>query len=157
MEKTIEEKWTGGEAFMDEVLAYSRASVEYSGLVAYSFAKRHGTVVFDPLEKIASPVWKQMGSAYGWTLKGLQTGVKKIRWPRIPLSGWALSAERLAEIEELRDMIARIDERLEYLERYGIVAGRAGGLEVRGKKLDDSKLLALRTIVLDNIDLLSEM
>jgi hypothetical protein len=157
MDKTIDGKWTGGEAFMDEVLAYSRASVEYSGLVAYSFAKRHGTVVLEPLEKMASPVWKQMGLAYGWTLKGLQTGVKKIKWPSISISRLALTGERLAEIEELREMIARIDERLEYLERHGIIAGRAGGLEVRGKKLDDSKLLALRTIVLDNIDLLSEL
>ncbi|MBF0328613.1 MAG: hypothetical protein HQL10_05610 [Nitrospirae bacterium] len=162
MNENVAKMMTGGEAVMEDVLDYSCASVEYAGLVMYSYVKRGGRFALDPLEKVAFPVCSKVGAAYGWTLKGIQSGAGKISglgriaWPGGASKRLDAVEKRLAEIDSLKELLAKIDERLDYIERHGIVASREGGLEVKGKKLDESRLMVLRTIVAENIDLLSE-
>lgn len=152
MEKTIKGKVTGSADVLDEMLGYSYASLEYAGLVLYSYIKRGGMTVLDPLEKIAHPVWNKVRSMFGWTVAGLHgREMAKI--------GERLDAidKRLLDIEgsfASKEALDRIEKRLSYLEKHGILATKEGGLQVKGKKLTEDRLMMLKTIVKENIDIM---
>lgn len=142
---------------MEEVLGYSQASLEYSVLVLYSYIKRGGLIVLDPLEKMASPVVGRVGTAVGRTFKGVLNGMKKI----FVQGESAMTAERfdaidkrLTEIEAALAALGSLEKRLAYLEKHGIIATQEGGLQVKGKKLTEDRLMLLQTIVKENIDLM---
>lgn len=141
---------------LDEMLGYSQASLEYSGLVLYSYIKRGGTTLLDPLDKVASPVVGKVSGIVGRTVQGVLSGMKKI----FVRGGSAKMAERLDAIDKRLTVIEgalaamdSIEKRLAYLEKHGIIATNEGGLQVKGKKLTDDRLMLLRRIVKENIDL----
>src|SRR5271169_7053247 len=161
MEKTVKEKVTGGAVDMDEVLGYSCASVEYAGLVLYSYIRRGGGTVLDPVERITTPVWSKVWDIYGRTVKRLREGVKKAigRGGDVAKIQERLDIidKRLLDIEgsiASNEALDRIEKRLAYLEKHGIMASKEGGLQVKGKKLTDERLMMLKTIVKENIDIM---
>ncbi|MBF0506193.1 MAG: hypothetical protein HQL09_05105 [Nitrospirae bacterium] len=161
MEKTVGGKVTGGAVDLDEVLGYSCASVEYAGLVLFSYIRRGGVIVLDPVERIASPVWSKAGAIYGRTARRLRDGLKKVigrGWDAVKIQERLDTIDkRLSDIEgslATNDALDRIEKRLAYLEKYGIMASKEGGLQVKGKKLTDDRLMMLKTIVKENIDIM---
>ncbi|MBF0559097.1 MAG: hypothetical protein HQL08_09985 [Nitrospirae bacterium] len=154
MEKTIKGKVTGSADVLDEMLGYSYASLEYAGLVMLSYVKRGGMTVLDPLEKIALPAWSKVRSMYG-----LAATVRWFRERKMANMAERLDAidKRLLDIEDsiaTKEALDRIEKRLAYLEKHGIMATKEGGLQVKGKKLTEDKLMLLKTIVRENIDIM---
>ena len=157
MEKNADAMVMESVTVLDEMLGYSQASLEYSGLVLYSYLKRGGMTVIDPLEKMASPVFGKVGTIVGRTFQGVLSGMKKI----FSLGASTKTAEqldaidrRLTEIEAALTAFDNFEKRLAYLEKHGIIATREGGLQVKGKKLTEDRLMLLQTIVKENIDLM---
>jgi hypothetical protein len=62
-------------------------------------------------------------------------------------------AFRNEKLDALQTRLDRLEERLSYLEKHGIIATN-DGLHVKGKKLTEDRLMFLRNIVNENIDLL---
>ena len=154
MEKIIKGKVTGGVAVMDETLGYTYASLEYAGLVLFSYIRKGGMTVLDPLGKIALPVWRKVRTMYGLAVavKGFRDGEMAEIEERLDVID-----KRLLHLEgslATKEILDRIEKRLGYLEKHGIMAGKEGGLQVKGKKLTEDKLMLLKTIVRENVDLM---
>ena len=152
MEKTIKGKVTGSEDVLEEMLGYSYASLEYTGLVLFSYIRRGGMIVLDPLERIALPVWTKVRTMFGRKVKGFSDGEMTKIGERLDVID-----KRLLHLEgslATKDILDRIEKRLAYLEKHGILATKEGGLQVKGKKLTEDKLLLLKTIVRENVDIL---
>jgi hypothetical protein len=163
MDKTfVLEKVSAGAAVLDRTLDYSYASVEYAGLVLYSYIKRGGQTALEPLVKITSPAWSTVGSMYDLTAQGVRSGIKKLsfRGKEITKIGQRLDLidKILAELEvsALKETLANLEQRLAYIEQHGIVASKEGGLQLKGKKLSEDKIMFLRAIVKENINLLED-
>ncbi|MBF0465217.1 MAG: hypothetical protein HQK94_09070 [Nitrospirae bacterium] len=131
-------------------IEYSAASMEYSGLVIYSFIKRGGVLFLQPVVKVTLPLWEKAGNlngiVYRKALEGLKKSLKSVKSLK---KFFTIEGEKLESIEQrLIDM----EGRLAYLERHGVMATKEG-LQVKGKKLTDEKMMFLRTIVSENIEL----
>jgi hypothetical protein len=152
MEKTIKRNVPRSEDVLEEMLGYSYASLEYTGLVLFSYIRRGGMIVLDPLERIALPVWSKVRTMFGRKVKGLSDGEMAKIGERLDVID-----KRLLRLEgslATKEIIDRIEKRLAYLEKHGILATKEGGLQVKGKKLTEDKLLLLKTIVRENVDIL---
>jgi len=159
MKNVIEKGVTGGATVLDEAWQYSYASAEYAGLVLYSYVRRGGSIVIEPLDKIASPVFSNLGTVFGRTFGGVREGVKKVFAGVRIVKRLGDIDKRLSHIEEMlvtKEALYKLEERLAYLERHGIVASKEGGLQLKGKKLSEDKLMLLRAIVKENIILMEE-
>ncbi len=152
MEKTIKRNVPRSEDVLEEMLGYSYASLEYTGLVLFSYIRRGGMIVLDPLERIALPVWSKVRTMFGRKVKGLSDGEMAKIGERLDVID-----KRLLHLEgslATKEILDRIEKRLAYLEKHGILATKEGGLQVKGKKLTEDKLLLLKTIVRENVDIL---
>lgn len=164
---------SGAANAVDLSLDYTYASAEYGGLVFYSYFKRAGNAAAGPAAKFLLPVWDKTSGVTSGLYKsasGVTSGAYKTASGATVkgfhgASGWVSSAyskvrgyvrvdgARLSAVEE---KLRLLEEKVAYLERHGVLATQEGGLQVRGKKLDESKMMFLRTVVQENIDLLKE-
>ncbi|MBF0564608.1 MAG: hypothetical protein HQK89_05140 [Nitrospirae bacterium] len=139
---------------LGDTFEYSIASIEYSGLVIYSFIKRGSEVFFQPMVKVTAPAWYKTGNFAGNMAGGiyrkahesLKKSLGSVKGLKRLFTG---KEERLMAIEQ---KLTAMDTRLGYLERHGVMATKEG-LRVKGKKLTDEKMMFLKTIVSENIDL----
>lgn len=160
MENDFSEKMTGGQVFLD----YSQATLEYTGLLTYRYIKRGGVLAIDPLARIAAPVVEKLGpvagsvgSVIGRTVQGLFSGLTRVVGRGVEssrtLERLASIEKRLAALEGSLSVLDKIEERLDYIEKHGIIASAEGGLQVKGKKLTEDRLMLLKVIVSENLDL----
>lgn len=144
----------GGAQSLTMTLDYSCATLQFAGLVLYGYLRRGGGVLLRPIERAVLPIFEKVkglyrGSAKRFLYKELSDMSKRLDTIERRLY-------RLEDSAALKEALEKIEERLQYLERHGIVAAKDGGLEVKGKKLTEDKLMLLRIIVSENIDLLKE-
>ncbi len=144
----------GGTQTLTMTLDYSCATLQFAGLVLYSYLKRGSGVIARPIERSVLPIMEKLrglykGSAKRFLYKELSDMSKR-------LDALERRLYRLEDSAAVKDALEKIEERLQYLERHGIVAAKDGGLEVKGKKLTEDKLMLLRIIVSENIDLLKD-
>lgn len=153
MEDNLTEKMSGGQVFLD----YSQATLEYTGLLTYSYIKRGGLLALDPLAKIAAPVVEKASHVLGRTVQGLLSGVTRVSVRGVEsartLERLSAIERRLSALEGSLSSLDKIEKRLDYIEKHGIIASSEGGLQVKGKKLTEDRLMLLKIIVGENIDL----
>lgn len=152
------------------VVDYSLCTLEFSMLVLWTVLKRGGSVVLIPIENATLPLLERIGNFYTKTASNIKSGLSKVKGKvRFPFKFKADTSEleqKILEIEAIvrsfenkfvtkKDLQA-IEERLEYLEKHGIVASQDGGLQLKGKKLSEEKIMFLRAIVRENINLLED-
>lgn len=119
---------SSGANFINETGKYTYATVEYTGLVTCSFARKGGNAIMRPFVKIARPLGKI-------NFRKLLPGAKTV-------------ITDSSEIRNLEEKVSLLEERLSILERRGI---SMPGIAVSVKKvLDKSKLGLFREIVNDN-------
>ncbi|MCX8070212.1 MAG: hypothetical protein N2738_06885, partial [Thermodesulfovibrionales bacterium] len=168
MDKTAEVNIYREGANLNYMIDYSLSALEYSMLVLWSVLKRGGKTVLIPIENATLPFFERIGSICGRTTDAMKSKFSKIRYKlKFPFKADTSELERrLFEIETIirsfennyitkKDLMA-IEERLEYLEKHGIVASQEGGLQLKGKKLSEEKIMFLRAIVRENINLLED-
>lgn len=160
MGNNVEKEMSGGQVFLD----YSQAALEYTGLLTYSYIKRGGMLAIDPLAKIAAPlveklgpVAEKVGPVLGRTVQGFLSGVTRVSVRGVEsartLERLASIEKRLSALEGSLSVLDKIEKRLDYIEKHGIIASAEGGLQVKGKKLTEDRLMLLKIIVSENIDL----
>lgn len=156
------------------VVDYSLSALEYSMLVLWSVLKRGGSVVLIPIENATLPLLERIGNFYTKTASNIKSSITKAKSKvkgkvRFPFKFKADTSELEQKILEIEAIVRRfetnyvtkkdlqaIEERLEYLEKHGIVASQDGGLQLKGKKLSEEKIMFLRAIVRENINLLED-
>lgn len=172
MNKASDVRFYGGSANSNYVVDYTLSTLEYSMLVLWSMLRRGGAVVLIPIENVTLPILQRMGEFCAKTSQGIKSkldSVKdKIKYPfRFRFKADTSELEqKLLEIEAIvrslennhvtKSDLRAIEARLEYLEKHGIVASQEGGLQLKGKKLSEEKIMFLRAIVRENINLLED-
>ncbi|MBF0568267.1 MAG: hypothetical protein HQK95_05305 [Nitrospirae bacterium] len=148
-----------GAGVLCESVQYSYAFVEYTGLVLFSYIKKGGVVAAYAVEPVAdavgptvfTPVMKIAGAAYDKTVSGLSDSLSVASQAISKV--FSCRRGKLESPEALETRLSQLEERLSYIEKHGIIATNEG-LHVKGKKLTEDRLMFLRNIVNENIDLM---
>ncbi len=170
MHKAVDTRVYGGSTNFNYIVDYSLSTLEYSMLVLWSVLKRGGTVVLNPIENATLPILQKASEFCAKTSQGIKLNFNKLKAKvRFPFRFKADTTDiekKLLEIEAIvrsfennfitKQDLKAIEERLEYLEKHGIVASQEGGLQLKGKKLSEEKIMFLRAIVRENINLLED-
>ncbi|QWR78098.1 hypothetical protein [Candidatus Magnetomonas plexicatena] len=158
LKKLLDSSVSGSVEILNESWLYTYASMEYSVLVVYSYVVRGGKAVGEPIAKIVVPI------------KGIAGPVSSIIRPVKDLTGKASKeikeillyieklikrrSERLSSIEQ---RLEAIEKRLAYIEKHGITLAKSGKSAEPKKRIADSKKSFLKSIVMENVELRSEM
>ncbi|KJU82967.1 magnetosome protein Mad11 [Candidatus Magnetobacterium bavaricum] len=143
---------------LNETWLYSVASVEYSGLLSYSYLKRGADlaapswdyVAQGSVRYVAEPV-VQAGQYVGKLFKKLMPfGKFENRYTTVI----NILAERDRKLEAVQERVRKIEERLTNIERHGVVV--ADDITVIKKEVDEYKKALLRGVLQDNIMLREE-
>ncbi|MCG6552115.1 MAG: hypothetical protein L7F77_07290 [Candidatus Magnetominusculus sp. LBB02] len=144
-----------GVGALSESWEYSYAFAEYTSLVVFSYIKKGSAAAATALEPVSktdalTPVKDAAVAAYNKTVTGLAAASEAI--------GKAFVCRRKQQTNEKLDSLdtrlTQLEQRLAYLEKHGIIATKEG-LQVKGKKLTEDRLMFLRNIVKENIDIMA--
>ena len=165
MEDSPKEVFIAGTNAVNETLKYSCATAEYSGLVSLSYIRRGGCFIYDPIAKAVEPVcdvavnackktaesitsaYNKTGDGIGWAYKKTGSGLSWLA-DAVPMP---FGGKRMRAVEE---RLQKIEEWMAHIEEKGLMmpaASRSGG---QPKKLSDDKEALLKTILLENMDLM---
>ena len=134
---------TMGMNAFNETGRYTYATIEYAGLLSFSMLKRGGSVVTGGVRKVTRPT----AAVICWPYEFIKDK-----------TGSVFSKNRHREnIKSLTEKLARIEERLAKIEKYGVMAPSDGAEVARKKKaLTDDKRFVLKGI-LEETKALKEM
>jgi len=166
MGKTVDARVSREVVNVNIFIDYSLSALEYSMLVLWTSLKRGGAVVLIPIENATLPIIKRIGAFWSEKTVFVKDKFRKIKFRGFFKHDTSELEKRLNEIEQIlrsfentfvtkKDLLS-LEERLEYLEKHGIVASQEGGLQLKGKKLSEEKIMFLRAIVRENINLLED-
>ncbi|MBF0457198.1 MAG: hypothetical protein HQK99_04805 [Nitrospirae bacterium] len=156
-----------GADVLSESWEYSYAFAEYTGLVVFSYIKIGGAAAIsavEPAAKVVSPavftpVKEVVGAAFKRTINGFSDGIiaaSQAIGKVLPVCrGKRLESLENEKLQALDARLAQLEDRLSYLEKHGIIATNEG-LHVKGKKLTEDRLMFLKNIVKENIDLMAD-
>ncbi|MBF0317289.1 MAG: hypothetical protein HQL04_03870 [Nitrospirae bacterium] len=163
---------------LNETWLYSVASVEYSGLVSYSYLKRgvdlagpswdyvaDGSVkyVAEPVVKSFKYVADPVVRSWDYVATPIAQSVKYVIAPVNYVDQWfkkigplfkCKNAELDERLKAIEQRMQRIEERLANIERHGVVV--ADDITVIKKEVDEYKKALLRGVLQDNIMLREE-
>ncbi|MBF0465129.1 MAG: hypothetical protein HQK88_02425 [Nitrospirae bacterium] len=159
LKKLVDSSVSGSVEILNESWLYTYASMEYSVLVVYSYVVRGGKAVGAPISKIVVPI------------KGIAAPVKSIMQPVKDLTGKAskeikeillylekLINRRSMRLTNIEQRLEAIEKRLAYIESHGIqLDRRIKSAEQPKRRLADAKKSFLKSIVMENVELRSEM
>ena len=125
---------TMGRNAFNETGKYTYATVEYAGLLSFSMLRRGGGVVTCGVRKVTRPTAAAICRPYDFIKDK---------------TGSVFSNKKHREnIKSLTEKLARIEERLVKIEKYGVVPGSAGAEVARKRKgLSDDKRFVLKGIL----------
>ncbi|MBF0538513.1 MAG: hypothetical protein HQL03_09710, partial [Nitrospirae bacterium] len=128
---------SSGKEVLSETWLYSVASVEYTGLVSYSYVRRGMDIIGHSLGYVAGPFVHT-----GQWFKNLRPLCKK-------------KVERDERLMAIQERVRKIEERLANIERHGIVVSN-DTMTIIKKEVDEYKKTLLRGVLQDNIMLREE-
>ncbi len=154
-----------GANIVNETVKYSLATAEYTGLVSLSYVKRGGGFIIDPIAKVTAPVIDASGKACKATAEGITTACKKtadgFEWAYKKTAGglgWLVDAIPMPapgkRVRDIEDRLHKIEDWMAYIDEKGFVmpAGQPSG--AKPKKLTEEKEALLKTILLENMELM---
>ncbi|MBF0343195.1 MAG: hypothetical protein HQL06_03100 [Nitrospirae bacterium] len=140
---------SSGKEVLNETWLYSVASVQYTGLLSYSYMRRGMDLIAPSLGYVTAPIGqslKYVATPVGYVgqwLKKFRTFFKNI------------DVERDKKMEVIEERVRRIEERLANIEKHGIVVSN-DTMTIIKKEVDEYKKALLRGVLQDNIMLREE-
>lgn len=129
----------GWSAF-NETGKYTCATFEYAGILSYSIVKRGGMAVNKGIRKITTPV----AGAISWPFEAVKDTTSAV------FRGMGGHGET---IKSLTEKLAKIEERLAEIEKYGVAAPITADTRKRKKGLAEDKRSVLKEILAETMTL----